>query len=169
MAHDEGLLNQRARLLAKPLEEERTEADKMEVVEFWLSNEKYAMESIFIEEIYPISEITVLPGSPNFLHGVINVRRRVISIVDLRPLFGLVRSGGEDLGFAMILEGDSMEFALYADRIEGVKNIALKGVQTSLPTLYGIREEFLKGVTNDGLTILDGKKLLASERLVINQ
>jgi purine-binding chemotaxis protein CheW len=42
-------------------------------------------------------------------------------------------------------------------------------VQPSLPTLTGIREEYLKGVTKERLTILDGKKLLSDKNIIVHE
>jgi purine-binding chemotaxis protein CheW len=60
-----------------------------------------------------------------------------------------------------------MEFGILADEIRGVRNVLSKDVQAGLPTLTGIRLEYLLGVTEDRLIILDGGKLLTDKNLPV--
>jgi len=62
-----------------------------------------------------------------------------------------------------------MEFGILADSIIGVRNILLSEIQTSLPTLTGIREEYLKGVTKEREIILDAGKLLSDKSIIVNE
>jgi purine-binding chemotaxis protein CheW len=62
-----------------------------------------------------------------------------------------------------------MRFGILADAIIGVHAIPVADIQASLPTLTGIREEYLKGVTPDRTVILDAEKLLADERIVVQE
>jgi len=60
-----------------------------QLVVFQLSTEEYGVPIIQVEEIIRISEITRIPNMPNFIEGVINLRGRIIPIVDLRKRFRL--------------------------------------------------------------------------------
>jgi purine-binding chemotaxis protein CheW len=62
-----------------------------------------------------------------------------------------------------------MRFGILADAIIGVHAIPVADIQASLPTLTGIREEYLKGVTPGRTVILDAEKLLADERIVVQE
>jgi purine-binding chemotaxis protein CheW len=65
-------------------------------------------------------------------------------------------------------EGE-MEFGILADSIIGVRTIPLTELQPSLPTLNGVREEYLKGVSKDRTVVLDGKKLLSDRKLIVHE
>jgi purine-binding chemotaxis protein CheW len=69
----------------------------------------------------------------------------------------------------IILDNGEMQFAILADQIEGVSKIAVDGLVKTLPTLTGIRGEFLKGIANQRLIVLDGEKLLHSTALLVNE
>jgi len=62
-----------------------------------------------------------------------------------------------------------MMFGILADAILGVRRIALAGIQPSLPTLTGIREKYLKGITPERTVVLDAGKLLADEDIVVQE
>jgi purine-binding chemotaxis protein CheW len=100
---------------------------------------------------------------------MINVRGQILSVIDIKRFFDLPEKGLTDLNKVIILHNDVMEFGILADVIVGVRQIPLRDIQTSLPTLVGIREEYLKGVTRERLVILDAEKLLRDKRLIIQE
>ena len=59
------------------------------VVEFNLAQELYAIEAIYVREVYHYKELTPLPNLPSFVKGIINVRRQIIALLDLRVFFDL--------------------------------------------------------------------------------
>jgi purine-binding chemotaxis protein CheW len=62
-----------------------------------------------------------------------------------------------------------MLFGILADVIAGVRRIPLTGILPSLPTLTGVREEYLKGVTAERIVVLDAEKLLMDESIVVQE
>lgn len=163
------ILQQRAEKLARIEEEQQDDTGQISFVEFGLADERYAIETDYIQEVYPLGDVTTLPCVPPYVYGVINVRRRILSIVDLRKLFDLVSKDSCEKKRVIILEGENMEFAILADRIIGMRLIGIGEIQTSLPTLTGIRKDFFKGVTKDGLVILDGKKILSGKHIIVSK
>ena len=162
-----GVLKERARVLAK--EPKGIEGDKayLEVVEFSLAHERYALELTHIREVYPLKNLTPLPGTPGFVLGLINVRGQILSVIDIKRFFDLPEKGLTNLNQVIILQSDKMEFGILADEILGTKLIPAGAIQTLLPTLTGIRAEYLKGVTGDRLVILDADRLLSDEKILV--
>jgi len=160
------ILKERARALAK---EEKVISGKgfLNVVEFILAGETFAIELKYASEVYPLKDFTSLPGIPPFIRGITNVRGKIISIVDLKDFFEIPDQGGTDSEHLIILQSKDMEFGILADEILGIKTIPMDCVQPSLPTLTGIRGEYLKGVTGERLVILDGKKILLDEKIIV--
>jgi len=74
-----------------------------------------------------------------------------------------------DTTSVIILQSKNMEFAILADAIIGIDTIVKKEIMSTLPTLTGIRADFLKGVSKERLVILDGAQLLADTRLIVNE
>lgn len=162
------ILKSRAESLAREPEKEGVE-EVVEVVEFLLSYENYGIESSFVREVYPLKDFTPLPCTPPFVFGIINVRGQILSVIDLRKFFDLPEKGLTDLNKVIILRQDGMEFGILADAVPGVRLIPLGDIQPSLPTLTGIREGYLKGVTGERVTILDAGKLLADRSIIVHE
>ena len=161
------LLKERARALAEGSAEEEDETQYVDILEFLLAHERYAIELTHIQEVCQLSELTPVPGTPSFVLGVINVRSRILSIIDLKKFFDLPEKGITNLNKVIILSSLEMEFGILADSILGARSILAKSIQESLPTLTGIRTEFLKGVTGDRVVVLDGEKILSEEKILV--
>jgi len=163
------ILKERAKKLACEPKTDPREQEHVDVVEFLLAYERYAVESAWVREVYPLKDITPLPGTPPFVLGIINVRGQIVSVVDLKKFFDLPAKGLTDFNKVIIVRDELMEFGLLADEVRGVRQILQQEIQPSLPTLTGVRAEYLKGVTADRLVVLDIARLLADPQMKICQ
>jgi purine-binding chemotaxis protein CheW len=161
------ILRARAKHLARELLPPTAETAQLEVVEFRLAHETYGFESRFIREIYPLKELSPLPCTPPFVLGLVNVRGQLLSIIDLKKFFDLPTTGLASYSQAIILHNENMEFGVLADAVLDVRRIVRQSLQPSLPTLTGIREEFLLGITPERSIVLDAEKLLASPGMIV--
>lgn len=160
-------LKARARALAQePIEKAALEGS-IEVVEFLLAYETYGIESSYVREVYHLKEITPLPDTPPFVLGIINVRGQIVSVIDVKKLFDLPERGLTDLNKVIIVRSKEMELGIIADSIRGVRSVLATDIQSPLPTLTGIRADYLKGVTSDRLVILDAVRILSDRRIVV--
>lgn len=162
------ILKKRAQQLAQSASADNTYGERFSVVEFRIAHEIYALELKRIRIIQPLKELTFIPGTPDFIRGVINLRGEIISVVDLKVFFELPDQAFTNLSQVIILSSDEMEFGILADEILGVAEISKNDIQPSLPTLNGIRADYLKGVTGSGKVVLDDEKLLSDSRMCIN-
>jgi purine-binding chemotaxis protein CheW len=163
------ILQARAKLYAEESKKKEMKEDYRSILFFNLAYETYGIELEYIREVYPLKELTPIPTSSNHILGIINVRGKILSVVDIRKFFDLPEKGLTDLNKVIILQSDELEFGILADSIIGVREIELNKLQPSLPTLIDIREKYLKGVTNDRITILDGMKILSGKKMVIHE
>ncbi|MGM0452578.1 MAG: chemotaxis protein CheW [Thermodesulfobacteriota bacterium] len=162
------VLEKRAKILARSRRSHKGEkTEDLDFVEFILSNEAYGLELKHIREIYPLQNLTVLPGLPPFILGIINVRGTIVSVVDLKKLFHLPDSETGQHQYIIILAAKEMAFGVLADEIIGVKNTAFDQLQPPCATLTGVRDQYLKGIADSRIALLDGKRLLEDESLVI--
>ncbi|MBF0152591.1 MAG: purine-binding chemotaxis protein CheW [Magnetococcales bacterium] len=161
------ILHARARVLAQSTHNRMADDEVLDVIEFSLNEEIYALELLCIREVYPLKEITELPGVPPFVAGLVNVRGQILSVNDIRTFFDMPRTGSSDKSRIIILHSQSMELGILADAIMGIRRIPKREILPSLPTLTGIRAEFLKGVTFDRTVILDGAGLLADPKILV--
>ena len=161
------ILKARARVLAKDPGAGGV-TPSVEVLEFLLASERYGIESSRVREVYPLKELTPLPCTPSFVLGIINVRGKILSVIDIKKFFELPEKGLTDLNKVIIVHTEEMELGLLADEITGMQSITLQEVQT-LPTWTGIRSEYLRGVTPQRLTILDVERILSDPKIIVHE
>ena len=162
------VLDARAEILAKR-PAERSDQVNLDCLEFQLSGESYAMEMSYISETLPLADFTPLFCTPPFVLGIINLRGRIISIIDLRRFFELATVGLSDLNRVLVVTDGTMEFGVLADAIVGMRSLPASELQPAPATFTGIREEFLAGVTADRLALLDMGKILADRRVQVHE
>ena len=165
---DTRILRARAQALARPAAAAAAEAS-LDVLEFRLAQEQYAIETRYVREVYPLRDLTPLPGTPPFVQGIVNVRGRIVPVLNLKTFFDLPEQGMTDLHRIILLGGNGLELGLLADATVGVRSIPADALQPSLPTLTGIRSEYLKGVTAERLIVLDAARILADPKIIVHE
>jgi len=161
-------LKERARILAREARSNEAGEEYIEIVEFLLAQERYGIETRHIREVYPLKELTPLPSTPPFVLGVVNARGRIVPVVDIKTIFGLPDRGLTDRNKLIIVRANGMELGLLADTIVGVQRVPLQDIQPSLPTLSGIRAEYLEEVIKESKVIIDAERVLLDEKLLVH-
>jgi purine-binding chemotaxis protein CheW len=158
---------------AKQLAQERTVKQKAgtyrEILEFSLASERYGLDVAEIQEIRPLQQYTQIPCTPAFVFGIINVRGRILSIIDLKKFFGLSDQGITNLNKVIILKNESMEFGILIDSVAGFRRVTPCEVHAAPATLSGIGAEYVSGITSEGMIILDSRKILSDKNIVVNE
>jgi purine-binding chemotaxis protein CheW len=162
-------LKARARALARPLNGDQTAGEAIQVVEFRLAQERYAIEQKYVREVHPLRDLMPLPCTPKFVLGLINVRGQILPVIDVKRFFDLPEAGITDLHMVLIAHAHDIELGLLADAIIGVRSVPVDTIQSSLPTLTGIRAKYLKGVTSQRVVILDVLEILSDPKVVVNE
>lgn len=163
------ILKARAQALAQEGAPTAAAGEYIEVVEFVLAQEHYAVESLHVRDVYPLEQLTPLPCTPPFVLGIVNLRGEILSVIDIKKFFDLPEKGLTDLNKVVVLESENMRFGILADAIVGVHRIAATDIQPPLPTLTGIRADYLRGVTAGRTVVLDADRLLADENIVVQE
>jgi purine-binding chemotaxis protein CheW len=141
----------------------------VDVIEFVLAYETYAVESRLVREVHRLKDLTPLPCTPRHVVGIVNIRGQIVSVIDIKKLFELPDKGLTDLNRVIVLRSETMEFGILADAVLGTASVVVEELQPPLPTLTGIREQYLKGITTDRVVVLDAGKLLADPGIVVNE
>ena len=164
------ILQERAQsIVGRKKAENKENAETITVVEFLLMPERYAIEEKYISEVFFLKEITSIPGTPAFVMGVINLRGKIISVINLKSLFNLKDRGLTDLNKVIVIQNDSMKFGIVSDAIVGSKTITLSNLSPPPITLQSNGAEFILGVTSDGLILLNIIQILQSKQIIVNQ
>lgn len=162
------ILHARAQALARPASRSST-GPGLEILEFFLANERYGLETSYVREVHPLRNLTPLPCTPAFVSGVVNLRGQIVPVLDLKKFFGLAEQGLTDLHRIILVGQGELEFGLLADISVGVRTIAVDSIQPAPSTLEGPGAEYLKGVTAERLVILDLAAILADPRILVNE
>jgi purine-binding chemotaxis protein CheW len=159
------VLKTRAQRLARPLEEAAAASLQLEVIEFYLGAEPYALPSTSVREVYPLKGLTPLPCTPPFVLGVMNVRGRILPVVDLTSLLGLTKQRLSEQSTVILMRAGELEVGVVTDLVIGVRSLPLITLHPPLSTLANSRAHYLRGITSEGLVVIDATKLLGSIRL----
>jgi len=164
--HEKSVLVRRAKILARSTNVEKR-SENIEALCFILSGDRYAIEIKYISETLRLNSFTPLPTAPSFLIGVMNLRGEIISIINLKDFFELSGEKLSDLSRVIVLKLKELIFGVLADKVEEVINIDKNCLTNEISTIKGIREEYLLGVSEDGIIILNGEKILSDNKLII--
>jgi len=168
-ADDRKILRTRAQKLAQPLQSDTLAEVSLELLEFRLAQESYALETRHVREIYPLKDLTAMPCTPAFVLGMVNVRGNITPVIDIKKFFDLPDKGLTDLHRIIIVQANDIEFGLLADVIVGVRSISVDSLQPPLPTLTGIHSDYLKGVTQECIVVLDLDRILTDPRIIVHE
>lgn len=163
------VLKERASALALEPRPGAAAQELLEIVEFRLASETYGVGAAYVGEIYPLQEFTPLPGTPAFVLGIVNVRGRILSVIDLKKIFAIPEKGMGQMNKVIVLRDERMEFGILADEILGARAIEKASIQPPPPTVGGLDAEYLLGVTGERVILLDAEKILGYEKLVVHQ
>jgi purine-binding chemotaxis protein CheW len=132
-----------------------------------LENEAYGIAVLKVREIIRMQKITPIPQMPDFVKGVINLRGRVIPVVDLRVKFGLQANFGERTCIVVVqvtLPASVMQMGLIVDSVEEVVSLSPAEIEatpdfgTRIDTSYILGMAKIKGVVK---TLLDIDRVVA--------
>ena len=160
------VLRARARALARP-PAPPAPCDQLELLVFRIGSERWALETRYVQQVLPLRGMTPLPCTPPFVRGIVNVRGQVVAVLDLKRLFGLPEQGLSDLHRVLLVEHAHSRFGLLADRDVGVLQVPPSAIGPA-PLLQGVGAAWLKGVTADGLAVLDMERIFDDPRIVVD-
>jgi len=163
------LLEKRARQLAQVPPEAPQATEVLQIVAFLLADERYALETRHVWEVVRFTEFTPLPGAPPFVVGIMNLRGAILAIIDLRKFFDLPSQEATPLSRILVLGHEGPEFGVLADATYEVTLLRVKEIYEPPGSVAGIGREYLAGVTQNSLILLDGAALLQDPRLFVDQ
>lgn len=162
----------RTQALAQPLPQASEGAAPqalIEVLEFRLADERYAIETAFVHAVHPLRNLTEVPCTPPFVLGIVNLRGHIVTVVNLKKFFGLPEQGLTDLHRIVLVGDGEIEFGLLADVSVGVHLIAPAALHAAPPGLAGSGAHHVRGITADSLVVLDMAGILADPRMLVDE
>ncbi|GDY00410.1 chemotaxis protein CheW [Phycisphaerae bacterium] len=142
-----------------------TGATQLQLVTFEVANEEFAVDILAVQEINRMMELTRVPQSPAEVEGVINLRGKIIPVIDLRRKFGMTETQKSDASRIIVVEVHKRVIGFIVDRVHEVLRISSDIVEPAPAMVCSIDSEFIAGVgkLQDRLIILlDIAKLFAN-------
>lgn len=133
-----------------------SEGELLQLVSFEVGDEEYAVPILSVQEINRMMQITRVPQSPEFVEGVINLRGKIIPVVDLRKRFGLTELENSDDVRIIVVEVVNRVIGFTVDRVNEVLRINSSIVEPPPSMVCGIDTDYVQGVgkLDDRLLIL---------------
>ncbi|MEI8346407.1 MAG: chemotaxis protein CheW [Pseudomonadota bacterium] len=154
----------------KVVEEESDEGIQENLfLTFNVSHEVYGVNILQIVEIIRLLKITEIPETPNFIKGVINLRGKIIPVMDIRLRFGIVAKEYDDRTCIIVASIKDVEMGLIVDSVAEVVEIPPSYVEEMPQMSKNSHQRFIKGIgkINEEVKILlDLEKLLVEELTV---
>lgn len=142
-----------------------SQSGEREVLSFRLGQEEYAISILTVQEIRGYEAVTRIANAPAFLKGVINLRGRIVPVVDLRITFGMDKVDYDDFTVVIVLNIDEHVIGMVVDSVSDVVTLAPEQVLPA-PALGGaVDSEQLLGLGTLGertLILLDIRRVLAA-------
>jgi purine-binding chemotaxis protein CheW len=140
---------------------------------FSLGNEEYALAARYVSEIVGMQHITVVPNLDRHVRGVINLRGKVIPVVDTRLRFGLEAREYDDRTCIILTQDDEYGMTgLIVDAVVEVADIHEEQISPPPKTIKGSRSRYIQGMarqTENVRMILDLRSILDDENIALLQ
>ena len=140
--------------------------EERQLVVFQLGAELYGVDIARVHEIIRLQSITRVPRAPSFVEGVINLRGKVIPVVDLRRPLGLPTSEHTRATRTVVVEIGDQVVGIIVDSVSEVLRVSTSTIEPPSPVVAGIDSEYLHGIAKlpERLVILlDLDRVLARE------
>ncbi len=153
------------------LGEIRDEPEEIQLVVFTLG-EQYGVPINQVQEIIRVGNITNVPNSPSYMEGVINLRGRVLSVLNLRKRLKLPVKDITKASRIVITEVENKVIGLLVDAVSHVIKMRSELIENAPEEVLEIDTDYITGVgklKNQLVILLDLGKLLKREKLDINE
>ena len=151
---------------AQAREQTKAAAPSEHLATFFLEREEYGVDVRLVQEIIRVSEITPVPRAPEFIRGVINLRGRIIPVVDLKRKLGLPSFEQQRASRIVVVKVRERLIGLLVDGASQVLKVPLPAIEAAPEEVVQIDQNFIRGVAKlEGrlIILVDLPKVLQTE------
>jgi purine-binding chemotaxis protein CheW len=163
------ILDERASILARPSADRQSARNTTDVLSFALDGERFCLETRCVQEVRRFGEATPVPGVPDFLVGVTNLRGEILPLIDIRRFLELGSKGQVVPSHVIICGEERAEFGIIADAVHEVAPAAMDELA---PDPIGHSEpsrDCVLGIAPNATIVLNGFALLTNRRLFVGE
>lgn len=148
------------------LRKDASNDEVLQWVTFQLEEETYGINVMQVREVLRYTEIAPVPGAPDYVLGIINLRGNVVTVIDTRARFGLIPGETTDNTRIIVIESEHQVIGILVDSVAEVVYLKSSEIDTTPSVGTDESSKFIQGVSNrDGklLILVDLNKLLSDE------
>lgn len=142
----------------------------LQLVTFKVADEEYGVDILSVQEIIRHTGLTKVPNAPAFLEGILNLRGRVIPVVDMRKRFGLTPKEPDTQTRIVVFALETGVIGCQVDSVSEVLRLPARMVDVPPAVIFGMDSKYILGVgrlgaERDGrlLILLDSGQMLGGE------
>ena len=141
----------------------------LQLVSFKIDDAEFGVDILMVQEINKMMELTVVPNTPEFIEGVVNLRGQIITVIDLAKRLDLPSTGKTEATRIMVVEVGEDTVGMIVDSVSEVLRLSTDDIEDT-PALIDteVHEKYLRGVgkSEDRLLILlDLNEVLSTEEI----
>ncbi|MDP5254776.1 MULTISPECIES: chemotaxis protein CheW [unclassified Vibrio] len=148
------------------VKKDQSNDEVLQWVTFQLEEETYGINVMQVREVLRYTEIAPVPGAPDYVLGIINLRGNVVTVIDTRARFGLVEGEVTDNTRIIVIESEHQVIGILVDSVAEVVYLRSSEIDTTPSVGTDESSKFIQGVSNrEGklLILVDLNKLLTDE------
>ncbi|PKF51747.1 chemotaxis protein CheW [Enterovibrio nigricans] len=148
------------------VQKENVNDEVLQWVTFQLEDETYGINVMQVREVLRYTEIAPVPGAPDYVLGIINLRGNVVTVIDTRSRFGLMQGDVSDNTRVIVIEAESQVIGIMVDSVAEVVYLKTSEIDTTPSVGTDESAKFIQGVSNRNgnlLILVDLNKLLSDE------
>jgi len=145
---------------------EKTNDEIIQWVTFRLDNEKYGIRVMQVQEVLRMTEIAPVPGAPDYVLGIINLRGNVVTVIDSRKRFGLAETEADDSTRIVIIEAEKHVVGIMVDSVAEVVDLRTSEIDAAPNVGNDDSSKYIQGVSSkekELLILVDVNKLLSED------
>ncbi len=126
-------------------EREEVVEEKLHFITFRLAREWYGVNITRVKEIIKMVKVTYLPSSPEHIAGIVSLRGNILSVTDLKAIFGLPYEAPSEKTRIIAIEAGIFETGLLVDEVVEPIEIPVSKIEPPLSTLHGEQGKYVEG------------------------
>ncbi|WP_047982710.1 chemotaxis protein CheW [Ornithinibacillus contaminans] len=140
--------------------------ESIKVIVFTLNGQRYGTDVQQVMSIEKMKDITAVPGTSEFIKGIMNLHGETVPVVDLKERLEMSKNEASDLNRIIVIRVDDIQVGLIVDAATDVMDIDSSVIEAAHEMGGMVQKEYIRGVAkleNELLILLELKKVLAME------
>ncbi len=136
---------------------------------FFLTNEEFGFEILNVVEIIGIIDVRAIPHTPDYIKGIINLRGKIIPVMDLRLKFGMEELERTNETVIIVVQTHNINIGVIVDKVSEVADISSENIDNTPDFGIDINTDYILGIgksENNVLLLLDINKIISTQDII---